>query len=487
MSRIKLTLLESVGVESGDGEVIIKSGDGAVWGMRFSFKPLSPALKSAIESLKSGAESSALAAQLMAGEGFGGIGKLRAIQKKLEEHGFLEYTLLAGDQPFVTLRPIAAGFERKDRIEGEMQVVLSRFAALRVRGDQLTLSSPTGHAVLVLHDPRATTALHHLARPATAASLALALAIDSGDALTLLNFLVNAGCASVIEGETTKEESDPALGQWSVEDLAYHASSRMGRHSNPYGATYRNAKRFESPPVVKPPMSSTIIPLAVPDLEKLKKEEPSFTEIQERRRSVRAYGPAPIRLEQLSEFLYRSARIKKLVEEGGVSWRPSAAGGAIHELEIYPVVQSCEGLEKGLYHYDPKNHALEKLAANEQATQRMLILGAMTGVLEQPAQVLLAVAARFQRVQNKYDSVAYSVTLKNVGCLYQTMYLVAEAMGLAGCAIGGGDSDLFAKAAGLDYYAETSVGEFLLGSGPTPRTEPLAPPKAVTDGRPRWT
>ncbi len=33
---------------------------------------------------------------------------------------------------------------------------------------------------------------------------------------------------------------------------------------------------------------------------------------------------------------------------------------------------------------------------------------------------------------------------------------------------GAGDADLFARAAGTDYYAETSVGEFLLGS---PRSE----------------
>ena len=36
-------------------------------------------------------------------------------------------------------------------------------------------------------------------------------------------------------------------------------------------------------------------------------------------------------------------------------------------------------------------------------------------------------------------------------------------MGLASCA-GGGDADLFARAAGTDYCMETSVGEFLLGS-----------------------
>ena len=44
------------------------------------------------------------------------------------------------------------------------------------------------------------------------------------------------------------------------------------------------------------------------------------------------------------------------------------------------------------------------------------------------------------------------------------MYLVATAMGLAPCALGGGDADLSAQAMGTDYYAESSVGEFLLGS-----------------------
>jgi hypothetical protein len=56
-----------------------------------------------------------------------------------------------------------------------------------------------------------------------------------------------------------------------------------------------------------------------------------------------------------------------------------------------------------------------------------------------------------------------------LGVLFQTMYLTATAMGLAPCAVGG-DADLFARAAGTDYYAETSVGEFLLGN---PRPQPV--------------
>ena len=80
--------------------------------------------------------------------------------------------------------------------------------------------------------------------------------------------------------------------------------------------------------------------------------------------------------------------------------------------------------------------------------------------------MLLIVSARFARVAWKYESIAYALTLKHVGVLYQTMYLAATAMGLAPCGIGAGDADLFARAVGSDYYAETSVGEFLLGSAP---------------------
>jgi SagB-type dehydrogenase family enzyme len=91
--------------------------------------------------------------------------------------------------------------------------------------------------------------------------------------------------------------------------------------------------------------------------------------------------------------------------------------------------------------------------------------GLATGELHMP-QVLIVIAARFQRAAWVYESIAYANILKDVGTLLQTMYLVATAMNLAPCAIGAGNSDLFAAAVGTDYYAETSVGELSLGSKP---------------------
>ena len=51
-------------------------------------------------------------------------------------------------------------------------------------------------------------------------------------------------------------------------------------------------------------------------------------------------------------------------------------------------------------------------------------------------QILITIAARFDRISWKYSSIAYSLILKNVGALMQTFYLMAADMGLGGCAIG---------------------------------------------------
>jgi SagB-type dehydrogenase family enzyme len=145
--------------------------------------------------------------------------------------------------------------------------------------------------------------------------------------------------------------------------------------------------------------------------------------------------------------------------------RPYPAGGGLYELELYAVVQACHSLSAGLYHYDAAAHRLIRLRGCTPEVAALLGDAAeSTGTPAGTLQVLLILAARFPRVAWKCESIAYALTLKHVGVLYQTMYLTATAMGLAPCAIGGGDVDLFARAAGTDYYAETSVGEFLLGN-----------------------
>jgi SagB-type dehydrogenase family enzyme len=92
--------------------------------------------------------------------------------------------------------------------------------------------------------------------------------------------------------------------------------------------------------------------------------------------------------------------------------------------------------------------------------------------------VLITVTSRFGRLSWKYSQIAYALTLKHVGVLYQTLYLVATAMGLAPCAVGSGDTAAAARALGLDWTQESSVGEFLIGSRPP---DLPGPPSAFAD------
>jgi SagB-type dehydrogenase family enzyme len=156
--------------------------------------------------------------------------------------------------------------------------------------------------------------------------------------------------------------------------------------------------------------------------------------------------------------------------------RPYPSGGALYELEFYVAVQSCDGLAAGLYYHDGQQHRLARLRERTAEVDQLLAdAAASAGIAAERVQVLLILAARFPRLTWKYASIAYALILKHGGVVYQTMYLTATAMNLAPCALGGGDADLFARAAGTNYYEETSVGEFLLGSLKRPLGEAMGP------------
>ncbi len=78
-------------------------------------------------------------------------------------------------------------------------------------------------------------------------------------------------------------------------------------------------------------------------------------------------------------------------------------------------------------------------------------------------QIVITIAARFGRVSWKYSALAYSLILKDVGLLTQTLYLMASDMGLGGCAIGLSNIDLFEKMTGVPFRVEGPVGQFALG------------------------
>jgi SagB-type dehydrogenase family enzyme len=458
----------------GTDQAVLRSGASPV-----TFSRLSPGVLTALHQLGSTGEyEDRLTEMVLETDGSHALARFYYYLNHLSQWRLLQRSVQLDGARLATLIPISPYFEyAAGRIAPDCQYLLSRFAYTRTEEGETMLESPLSHGRVILHDSRAAVLVHALAQARRVQELGEQVrSLPSGIADRLMTLLLNSGMLTEL-GDTGKpiEDENSSLKCWEFHDLLFHTRSREGRHDQPVGATYRFAEGLDPPPALKPATAETVIALYVPDLERRKREDPPFALVQETRSSIREYDPKPITLQQLGEFLYRVGRVTESWEldiatpQGLVrmefAGRPYPGGGALYELELYPAVSACNGIAAGLYHYDARTHRLEQVSGLTPGVASLLSRTSQsTTVPKENLQVLIIITARFQRISWKYASMAYAATLKHVGVMYQTMYLVATAMGLAPCGVGCGDSDLFSQAAGTSYYDETSVGEFLLGS-----------------------
>jgi len=439
-----------------------------------SLSGLSPALLDAMRTLAGdGATEDQLADMMIRDGDTTDLARLYYELERWKGWRLIRYSLVMEGPPLATVEPISTYFRFDPKpVAADGRYVLSRFAFCRRDADELVLESPLAHARTVLRGSLGARLIAELATPSSYVELAERTAGLAEDvAQAFLSLLINAGVLSRVGEEGVAEDVDATLRQWEFHDLLYHSRSRIGRHDYPVGGQFRFLGQLPPQPALKPCMSEETIELFRPNLEGLLEDDLPFTRVLEGRRSVREYGEQPITARQLGEFLYRAARVRSITEpnpEVGLHYeassRPYPSGGGSYDLELYLTVNVCEGIPSGIYHFDPLHHRLEKLADRNAHAEALLRDAWLSAARLCMPQVLISLASRFQRLGWKYNAMAYSATLKNVGVLYQTMYLVATAMGLAPCGLGNGNSDLLAEAAGLDYLKESSVGEFMLGS-----------------------
>lgn len=413
---------------------------------------LDPAMVVALDLLQGGASLHRLAEAVAAGDGATALPRLYVFLERLCRHGALSWSVCTGGLRLATLEPLAGESPRPWLSAGRFPVQLSRFAYTRAAAGTAFLESPLSPCRVELHDWRAAALVHKLSRPCDASDLG-----DDGAALALVSLLAHGGLLE------SAGEDDPAWDFWELHDLLLHARSRGQGRGEPAGSGRR--PRGSEPPPVPPERAGGGLPLFHPDLDALLAADPPFTRVLEARRSVRD-SAAPPTARQLGEFLYRTARLRRMRPGavGPVCDRPYPSAGARHPLEIYPLVRCCPDLEPGLYHYGTAAHRLYPVRGLDTEVAQ-LAAEALPYPSAPPPPVVIILAARFQRTQWVYPSIAYSLILKDTGVLLQTMYLVATAMGLAPCAIGSGCSDLFARCAGTHPAVESSVGELALGGG----------------------
>jgi len=173
------------------------------------------------------------------------------------------------------------------------------------------------------------------------------------------------------------------------------------------------------------------------------------------RRSVRDYSDRPLTLDQLSTLLFMTAGSRR---QGG---RTIPSSGALYPIEVYAVVNRVDGLDRGLYHYDPARHALHVLERRD-LRDRVSQQGLGQSFLGE-AGVVLCLTVIPDRMRFRYRHRSYRYGLLEAGHLGQNTYLAATSMGLGACAVGAFFDDDLNDMLGVD--GKTEAGVYVLSVG----------------------
>ncbi|WP_165759401.1 SagB family peptide dehydrogenase [Mycobacterium decipiens] len=321
------------------------------------------------------------------------------------------------------------------------------------RDGTIEITSSTSNITLLASDARILDLVHFFARPKYIVEVVDAWAhLPRSEVIACIDELID---ARVLVTETSVEPT-----HWDPTALAYHQLSRSG---SPV------ADGEESACTHVPGSGPPLIPLGPPAPPRNR----DFADVLIHRRSTRAWPKCAIERSTFSTLLSMSAANRSdpfLLDDGSTS-RPYPSGGAVYSLELYPVIDTdaIDSVDAGVYRYRPDHHALELLAAGAAASKPFLTSAAEAVGTGRPP-VVLVISSRIASQSQAYHQIAYSLVLKEVGALFQTLYLVCEFLGLSACALGGGSPDgALAELRGEQIFDNPVVGEFALGprgSGP---------------------
>ena len=196
----------------------------------------------------------------------------------------------------------------------------------------------------------------------------------------------------------------------------------------------------------------------------------SFFQTLHARRTQREFSESRASLESIAKLLQTTWGVQGYIETehfGTLPLKTSPSGGARNPIEVYLMALKVAGLDPGLYHYEARGHALERISS--EASPQM----ARAYCADQPfvagCAALFIMTSVFARSMWKYHHPrAYRVVLLDAGHLGQTFCLTATRMGLAPFSTAALNDTLLEKDLGIDGISESVL--YVTGVGvPLPR------------------
>ncbi len=175
----------------------------------------------------------------------------------------------------------------------------------------------------------------------------------------------------------------------------------------------------------------------------------SLGEVLGKRTSKRIANAKLIEMEVFSD-LFGHALMKRTGE--GVVSRPYPSGGALFPIETYLIAEGVND-ERSAFHYNPSTHSLERLCVAPNAISEYLI----DCDWAHAAPAMIVMTSVWAHNWNKYSDFGYYLALIEAGHIGQNIVLVATALGLSACPLGGFNDVLIAELLDIDTSQEQVV------------------------------
>ncbi|MCE1255002.1 MAG: SagB/ThcOx family dehydrogenase [Anaerolineae bacterium] len=182
----------------------------------------------------------------------------------------------------------------------------------------------------------------------------------------------------------------------------------------------------------------------------------------EERKSVRAYAPASLTLEELSYLLWCTQGVKAISSERPATNRTVPSAGARHAFETYLLINRVESLKPGLYRFAAIEHGLLPVRLGLDLADELTL-----ACRKQPHVLNSAVSffwvAVVDRMTWRYMQRGYRYLYLDAGHVCQNLYLAAESIQCGVCGIAAFDDQALNQSLAVDGESQFAIYAASLG------------------------
>jgi SagB-type dehydrogenase family enzyme len=171
----------------------------------------------------------------------------------------------------------------------------------------------------------------------------------------------------------------------------------------------------------------------------------------------------PLDLKALAAILYYSAGItrQRQFPGGEIYFRAAACTGALYEVELYVACGQMQGLDSGLYHFDPAEFALDKLRDGDWRRELARVSGSEEAA--EQAEAVIISTGTYWRNAWKYQARTYRQIFWDNGTILANLLAMAAALRVPAHLVMGFVDEDVNRLLDLDTQREVAISMVSLG------------------------